>query len=229
MSYISEFSVDLSASADHRVTVETTIPPTSFYTRFGKRFLDILVVILIAPIVLPLVLLCALAIRADGGPAFFLQKRLGRGGRVFPIVKLRTMCVGAEARLQDYIDTNPDARREWEINQKLKTDPRITRIGRFLRSTSLDELPQFWNVLIGDMSLIGPRPMMVEQGPLYPDYAYYLVRPGISGPWQVADRHETSFAARAVYDNDYVRRLSFWRDLTILSKTIMVVLRRTGM
>lgn len=229
MSYVSEFSVDLTANANRNLALGSTIPPASFYTRFGKRALDVLLVVLVAPIALPLVLLCALAIRIDGGPAFFQQNRLGRDGRVFPILKLRTMVVDAETRLQDHIETNPDARQEWEVNQKLKVDPRITGIGRLLRCSSFDELPQLWNVLRGDMSLIGPRPMTVEQGPLYPDYAYYLVRPGVSGPWQVADRHETSFAERAIYDNDYVRGLSFWGDLRILSKTIMVVLRCTGL
>lgn len=229
MSYVSEFAVDLSANGDGVVATGSTIPPTSFYTRIGKRALDVLLVLLVAPIILPVVLLCALAIRMDGGPAFFVQKRLGQGGRAFPILKLRTMVVDAEARLREHISANPDARAEWEINQKLKTDPRITAVGRFLRRTSLDELPQFWNVLRGDMSLIGPRPMTVSQGPLYPDYAYYLVRPGVSGPWQVTDRHETTFAERAIYDNAYVRGLSFWGDVRILSKTIMVVLRCTGL
>ena len=231
MSYISEFSVDLSTSADQRVTVETTIPPTSFYTRFGKRFLDILVVILIAPIVLPLVLLCALAIRADGGPAFFLQKRLGRGGRVFPIVKLRTMCVGAEARLQDYIDTNPDARREWEINQKLKTDPRITRIGRFLRSTSLDELPQFLNVVAGDMRIIGPRPF-----PFYHlaamDQGFRVrrssVMPGVTGLWQISERSEADVERQQRLDEYYLDHRSVWFDVEILFGTMLAVFRRNG-
>lgn len=229
MSYVSEFSVDFLSGADGRLVTESTIPPVSFYTRFGKRFVDILICLIAAPFVIPMVLLCALMIRVDGGPAFFTQKRLGRGGRVFSILKLRTMVVDAESRLQEHIDADPAARNEWEVNQKLKFDPRITRVGSLLRRTSFDELPQLWNVLRGDMSLIGPRPMTVEQGPLYPDYAYYLVRPGVSGPWQVADRHETSFTERAVYDNAYVRGLSFWGDLRILSRTIVVVLRCTGL
>ncbi len=190
---------------------------------------DVALVLLAAPIILLLTLVCALAIRLEGGPAFFIQKRLGRNGRVFRLFKLRTMVVDAEGKLKDHIAADPEARAEWEHNQKLSHDPRITRVGRILRRTSLDELPQMWNVLVGDMSLLGPRPMTVDQGPLYPDTAYYMVRPGISGPWQVSDRHESAFVARAAYDREYVQNLSFSGDLQLTAKTLKVVLHCTGL
>jgi len=130
--------------------------------------------------------------------------------------------------LEYHLRKDPEARREWDEAQKLKRDPRITRIGRFLRKSSLDELPQLWNVLKGDMSLVGPRPMMVDQEALYPGRAYFELRPGITGPWQVSDRNESSFADRARFDNQYLDSLSLSVDLTILFRTVAVVLRCTG-
>jgi lipopolysaccharide/colanic/teichoic acid biosynthesis glycosyltransferase len=221
-------------SRDYRADVASAAPTSEFqgsrslYSRIGKRELDLVLCLLLAPIVLAVVALIALAVRLEGGPVFFRQKRLGQGGRVFEILKVRTMVENAEARLEEYLTANPDARAEWDHNQKLRKDPRITRVGRFLRRTSLDELPQLWNVLRGDMSIVGPRPMTVEQGPLYPGTAYYRLRPGITGPWQVSDRHETSFAARATYDTSYASTLSLRNDLSILGKTVGVVLRCTG-
>ncbi len=226
MSYVSR---DFSSTSGRDILLASDVAsPRSFYGRFGKRELDLVLVILAAPLVLLLVAFCAIAIRLEGGPVFYRQKRLGRNGRVFELLKLRTMVPDAEARLEAYLTAHPEARAEWDRNQKLRNDPRVTRVGRFLRCTSLDELPQMWNVLTGDMSLVGPRPMMVEQGPLYPGTAYYAVRPGITGPWQVSDRHETTFAARATYDSIYVRNLSFPGDLALLARTVSVVLRGTG-
>jgi lipopolysaccharide/colanic/teichoic acid biosynthesis glycosyltransferase len=142
--------------------------------------------------------------------------------------KIRTMVPQADRLLEAYLAENPEVRREWDLTQKLKCDPRITRFGGLLRKTSLDELPQLWNVFVGNMSLIGPRPMMVDQEGLYPGTAYYALRPGISGPWQVSKRNESSFAERAKYDTDYYLGLSFRGDLKILAQTVGVVLRSTG-
>ena len=204
------------------------IAPTGLYRRFFKRAFDISLVLLLALMVLPLVVAFALMIRADGGPALYSQPRVGRGGRVFRFWKLRTMTVDADRRLADLLEVDPVARAEWMSSQKLKNDPRITPLGRILRKTSLDELPQLWNVLRGDMSLVGPRPMMPAQAPLYPGRAYYALRPGLTGFWQISDRNETSFAGRAAYDTAYSRRMSFMTDLMVLVATAWVVVRGTG-
>jgi exopolysaccharide production protein ExoY len=198
------------------------------YRRFLKRGFDVLAVVLSAPLVLPVILLFALVIARDGGPAFYSQDRVGLGGRVFRIWKLRSMVSGAEKRLEEHLAADPAARAEWAETQKLKNDPRVTPVGRLIRKTSLDELPQLWNVLRGDMSLVGPRPMMPVQAKLYPGHAYYGLRPGVTGFWQVSSRNETSFAGRAVYDTDYDRRLSLLTDLLVLLATVRVVLRGTG-
>ena len=208
--------------------IEATDGFSKLYRRFGKRIFDVVLVLLAAPFVVPLVLLIALLVSLDGHNPFYVQNRVGRHGRIFRIYKLRTMIPNAKASLSAYLARNSEARQEWEINQKLRHDPRVTRLGQFLRNTSLDELPQLLNVLKGDMSLVGPRPMMIEQMPLYPDQAYYLLRPGISGAWQVSDRNGSSFAARATFDSHYNREMSFWLDLTIIVRTLLVVLRGTG-
>ncbi len=198
------------------------------YPRFLKRVLDISLVLASLPIVLPVVLLLALLVARDGHGPFYRQKRIGRNGRIFTLWKLRTMVANADGKLASYLAGNPEARAEWEMTQKLKHDPRVTGFGRLLRKTSLDELPQLWNVLRGDMSLVGPRPMMPEQRHLYPGRAYYTLRPGITGFWQISDRNEGSFAGRALHDTRYARELSFVTDLMILLRTIKVVLRGTG-
>ena len=193
-----------------------------------KRLFDIFVVVAAAPFVLPLVLLLAFAVALDGGKPFYTQLRVGMGGRNFRMWKLRSMVVDADARMVAHLAENPEARREWDETQKLRDDPRITRLGQLLRKSSLDELPQLWNVLTGDMSLVGPRPMMPCQKALYPNTAYFELRPGITGYWQTAGRNKTTFAARAHFDTAYERELSFVTDLTILARTVGVVIRGTG-
>ncbi len=138
------------------------------------------------------------------------------------------MVEDADIRLKEYLDANPEAKAEWELTQKLKNDPRITSTGHFMRKTSLDELPQLWNVLRGDMSMVGPRPMMLEQAQLYPGADYYHLRPGVTGLWQISDRNDSTFAARATFDAQYVAGLSFKGDISIIAKTVGVVLRCTG-
>ncbi len=201
---------------------------SGLYSRRIKRVCDVLAILIAAPIVVPLVAVFAMLVSRDGGPAFYKQERVGRFGRIFKCWKLRTMVVDADRQLEAYLEADPEARAEWERTQKLKNDPRVTRVGQILRKTSLDELPQLWNVLRGDMSLVGPRPMMPEQMDIYPGQAYYQMRPGITGLWQVSDRNSSAFAARAVHDTAYANRVSFTTDVGVLLATVPAVVRGTG-
>jgi exopolysaccharide production protein ExoY len=218
------------ASHDQRLPTRTDAPAPrgGIYRHLFKRVLDVTAVVLAAPFVVPMVAGLALAVKRDGGSAFYCQNRIGAGGKVFRMWKLRSMVADADARLERHLAENPAARREWDRTQKLRQDPRITPFGHLLRRSSMDELPQLWNVLRGDMSLVGPRPMMVEQEPLYPGTAYVRMRPGITGHWQTSGRNATTFAARAEFDAAYERDLSLGTDLRILARTVKVVLRCTG-
>ena len=207
---------------------QRTTPKTGLYRNLGKRVLDTALILLSAPIIVPIVLAIAILVARDGGKPFYSQKRIGKGGHTFNIWKLRTMVDNADAVLEAYLEQNPAMRREWDTKQKLLDDPRVTRLGRFLRKCSIDELPQLLNVLRGDMSLVGPRPMMVDQKKLYHGVDYYDVRPGITGFWQISDRNETSFADRVFYDARYNNKLSLKTDVKILLATVNVVLRGTG-
>lgn len=204
-------------------------PAPGPYRLVGKRIADILFVLMAMPLILPIIALCALALWIEGGNPFYRQDRLGAGGKVFSIWKLRTMCREADQMLESTLAADPAMREEWDRTQKLKNDPRITRVGNILRTTSLDELPQFFNVLRGQMSVVGPRPMMPDQLPLYDDPApYFDMRPGITGAWQVSDRNENSFGHRSTVDAKYYAELSLLVDLRILFQTVGAVLRRTG-
>ncbi|SFE44812.1 Sugar transferase involved in LPS biosynthesis (colanic, teichoic acid) [Sulfitobacter brevis] len=199
------------------------------YRQFFKRAFDLTLIAVSLPIVVPLVALFALALWLEGGAAFYTQRRIGRHGKTFSILKLRTMVRDADTVLETYLAADPALRQEWDSMQKLKSDPRVTPVGRLLRATSLDELPQLFNVLLGDMSLIGPRPMMLNQATLYGDKrAYEALRPGITGLWQISTRNNSRFAYRNEVDAAYERSLTFGTDLTILIRTVGVVLRRTG-
>ncbi len=211
------------------------IYPTGFairrrglYRNSLKRCFDTAIVLMALPFVLPIVLILAFLVMLDGGMPFYTQSRVGRDGRLFTMWKLRTMVPNADRRLESYLVASPAARLEWDMTQKLKCDPRITPLGHLLRKASLDELPQLWNVLTGDMSLVGPRPMMPEQQGMYPGLAYYALRPGITGPWQISDRNQSSFAARADFDSAYDRSVSFRTDMSILMATVAVVIHGTG-
>lgn len=200
-----------------------------WYARSGKRALDLFLVFLTLPVSLPIIAICALALWLEGGQPFYWQARLGQGGRRFSIVKLRTMVRDADERLAHLLATDPAIRDEWNRTQKLRHDPRITRVGQILRATSLDELPQLWNVAKGEMSLVGPRPMLPEQLGLYGDAGHYeALKPGITGLWQVSTRNEKEFSYRARIDAAYCRSLSLGRDLLLMARTVGVVLRRTG-
>jgi lipopolysaccharide/colanic/teichoic acid biosynthesis glycosyltransferase len=201
---------------------------SSVYRSVAKRALDIVLVLLASVpalmIVLPFVLLVAL----DGRSPFYRQRRVGRNGAVFNMWKLRSMVPNADQMLEGYLAANPAARSEWDLTQKLRHDPRITKVGHIIRKSSIDELPQLWNVLKGDMSIVGPRPMMVDQQKIYPGTAYYALRPGITGFWQTSVRNESSFADRAQFDTDYLRQMSFLTDFRVMLRTVRVVVNGTG-
>ena len=199
------------------------------YRDVFKRVLDVAFVIFTLPFSMVLIGLCALALWIEGGNPFYTQARLGKNGRRFNILKLRTMVRDADAVLEQHLANDPEMRREWNEIQKLRHDPRVTRVGHILRKTSLDELPQLWNVLTGDMSLVGPRPMMPEQLEMYGDpYHYFALKPGITGLWQVSARNSARFSYRNNVDGTYEQSLSLRLDLAILVRTIGVVLRPTG-
>jgi lipopolysaccharide/colanic/teichoic acid biosynthesis glycosyltransferase len=184
--------------------------------------------LIIAPFVVPFVALMALVIMCDGHNPFYSQQRIGKNGRIFRMWKLRTMVNNADALLEEYLAENPAAKAEWDATQKLKRDPRITLVGRILRKTSMVELPQLFNVLNGSMSVVGPRPMMVNQQSAYFGKAYYRLQPGITGLWQVSDRNEGEFIGRVRYDDIYDRQMSLKMDLWVLLRTVVVVIRCTG-
>ncbi len=203
---------------------------SNFYIRFGKRTFDVVVSVNLLLIALPLILLCAAIVATDGGRPFFRQGRIGRNGRVFWCFKIRTMVVNAEALLASLLVIDAAAALEWATGHKLRRDPRTTQLGRLLRRSSLDELPQLWNVLRGDMSLVGPRPVTRDELVLYGPAldAYYNLRPGLTGLWQVSGRNNVTFAERVECDRAYGDCLSLWTDLRILLRTVPAVLRGTG-
>lgn len=200
----------------------------SLYRSFLKRGLDVALVLLTCVIALPIIGILALLVSLEGSSPFYSQLRVGRGGKNFRMIKLRTMVPNADALLAQHLALNPSAKAEWDATQKLKNDPRITRLGRFLRKTSLDELPQLFNVLLGHMSLVGPRPIMVQQKELYHGSAYYEMRPGLTGFWQVSDRNECEFSDRMKFDEVYNQMMSLSIDIAVMLRTVRVVLRGTG-
>jgi exopolysaccharide production protein ExoY len=190
-----------------------------------------LLVLGIALFILPLMIGIALAIRAhDGGPVFFRHRRVGRNGKAFYCMKFRTMSVDAEARLKELLATDPAARAEWARDFKLRHDPRVTPIGRFLRRSSLDELPQIFNLMRGEMNLVGPRPIVEAEIPRYGKrYRHYCaVKPGITGLWQVSGRNDVSYNSRVAMDSLYAQRRSMMLDIRILAATLPAVLSKRG-
>lgn len=211
------------------IVVPARLPVRSrFFYLAAKRCFDIVAVVISAPLTLPLIGILAFLVRLDGGAAFFGQQRLGRNGKTFTIWKLRSMVPDADRVLETYLRENPTAKSEWDRTQKLRNDPRVTSLGRYLRKYSADELPQLWNVFLGHMSLVGPRPMLPEQRAEYPGTSYFEIRPGLTGLWQVSDRNACSFAERAIHDTRYADIMSFGTDIWILSMTVLVVVRGTG-
>lgn len=196
-----------------------------------KRSADIVGAALLLLFFLPLMGFIAVAVRLAGpGPVVYAHERVGFGGRTFRCYKFRSMVPDADAALAKHLAANPAARREWETSRKLTNDPRITPIGRFLRVTSLDELPQLFNVLKGEMSLVGPRPIVADEGRFYGEhFADYLsARPGMTGLWQVSGRSDVSYDRRVALDAHYVANWSPKLDASILLRTLKVVLARDG-
>lgn len=201
------------------------------WNRAVKRFLDILLVGLGGLVILPLLVLLGLLVKISSpGPAIYGHTRIGRNGKPFKALKFRSMVRDAEARLEALLESDPEAKREWEANHKLRDDPRVTPIGRFLRKTSFDEFPQLWNILIGEMSLVGPRPIVTAEIEKYgPSYErVFSVKPGLTGLWQVSGRSDTDYTERVGFDTYYLQSWSVWLDLWILYKTVGVVLRGKG-
>jgi exopolysaccharide production protein ExoY len=195
-----------------------------------KRALDILGATLLGIVFLPLILAVAVLLRRQGGPVIFRHRRVGRNGQAFDCLKFRSMVPNADRALRELLDRHPELKAEWLRDHKLRDDPRITAVGRFLRRTSLDELPQLWNVIRGEMSLVGPRPVVREELLRYGRHLhrYLAARPGITGLWQVTGRNDTDYRRRVVLDVYYVRRQSVILDLYILFKTTHVVLGGSG-
>ncbi len=200
-------------------------------SQIAKRTLDLTLTILGGALILPLIAAIAAVVRLTSiGPVFYGQQRIGRGYRTFTAWKFRTMIQNADQLLAEHLANNPQLREEWSNTHKLKHDPRVTRIGRILRQTSLDELPQIWNVLRGEMSLVGPRPVVSAEVQKYGESFdfYRSVRPGITGLWQVSGRSDTSYGERVALDVRYVRHWSVWLDVYLLARTFSVVFRGGG-
>ena len=197
------------------------------HVNWAKKIFDTVIAIIALIVLSPLILLAMLLIRLqDGGPVMFSQDRIGKDGRYFRCFKLRTMVIDAQAQLDELIASSPEARHEWEENQKLTSDPRITPLGNFLRKSSIDELPQLLNIILGDMSLVGPRPIIESEVARYGDkfQDYCSVQPGLTGLWQVRGRSDTTYAERVELDATYARTRTFWGDVLILLQTVPVVL-----
>ena len=199
--------------------------------RIAKRIIDLTVALLMGAVALPWILLIAALIRLESrGPAFYCHDRIGRHETSFKVWKFRSMVMNADEVLRSYLARHPELADEWAQDHKLKNDPRITRVGRLLRKTSLDELPQLWNILRGQMSLVGPRPIVYAEVAKYAEAfsLYTQVLPGLTGLWQVSGRNDTTYAERVALDMYYVRNWSPWLDLYLLARTVKVVLAGKG-
>lgn len=195
-----------------------------------KRAFDVFFSGLVLVCLAPLFLFIILCILFDGGAPIFVHQRVGRNGEIFGCFKFRTMARHADEVLKQHLSSNPEARSEWESTRKLSKDPRITALGRFLRKSSLDELPQFWNVILGQMSVVGPRPITKDEMSEYEDAASTVtsVLPGITGLWQVSGRNGLTLAQRREMDIAYVQNASFALDVRLILQTVGAVLRRSG-
>ncbi len=193
-----------------------------------KRALDVTIALSALVLAGPVMLVVALLIRTTtGGPAIFSHNRVGFNGKPFKCYKFRSMVVNSDQMLRDHLANNPEAAREWEESRKLKRDPRVTLLGQMLRKSSLDELPQLFNIIRGDMSCVGPRPIVTDELKRYGDHVgeYLRTRPGLTGLWQVTGRSSTDYANRVALDSQYVRDWSTWVDLVILVRTVFAVMR----
>lgn len=206
------------------------LPRRNLYSAYGKRVFDISFALFLLPLLAPVIALLCLVVGRDGAAVFFRHERIGRNGRSFDCLKLRTMVPDADARLQSYLLGNADAQIEWSANFKLTNDPRITPFGRFLRCSGLDELPQIWNVLRGDMSFVGPRPVTEPELEKYGSNrrAYLSVRPGVTGMWQIHGRKTGCYENRVRLDRGYLRSVSLKTDIVLIGQTALSMVRMTG-
>lgn len=197
-----------------------------------KRIFDILISLLVLTLGLPVFLVIALAVRISSpGQVIYSQERVGRGGKLFPCYKFRTMYPDADARLEQILARCPQLRAEWKIHKKLKNDPRVTKVGLFLRKTSLDELPQFWNVLTGDLSVVGPRPVVKSEVTEYFGFKaakILSVRPGLTGLWQVSGRNDLSYEQRVHLDEKYIDHRNMLMDMKLILKTVPQMISKKG-
>lgn len=224
-------STDMSFIFSHEVMIfRVQQNLAKWSSRVLKRVFDIVGALAIIVILSPALLYISLKVRKDGGPFIYGHERIGKDGKPFKCLKFRSMVVNSKEVLEKVFATDPEARAEWDATFKLKNDPRITQIGQFLRRTSLDELPQLFNVLRGEMSLVGPRPIITAELERYNDEVdYYLLsKPGMTGLWQVSGRSDVDYETRVYLDAWYVKNWSMWNDIAILFKTISVVLRKDG-
>jgi len=224
-------STDMSFIFSHEVMIFRVHQNLAKWSsRFIKRVFDIVVSSAIIFFLSPALLYISFRVRKDGGPAIYGHERVGKGGMPFKCLKFRSMVINSKEVLEALLAGDPDARDEWDKTFKLKNDPRITRIGEFLRKTSMDELPQLFNVLKGEMSLVGPRPIINAELERYSDEVdYYLLsKPGMTGLWQVSGRSDVDYETRVYLDAWYVKNWSMWNDIAILFKTIGVVLKKDG-
>ncbi|WP_112122703.1 undecaprenyl-phosphate galactose phosphotransferase WbaP [Haemophilus influenzae] len=225
------YSTDMSFMFSHEMMLlQMNNNLATLSSRILKRTMDIVGSLAIIIIFSPVLLYLYFAVKKDGGNAIYGHPRIGRNGKTFNCLKFRTMVVNSKEVLDELLRTDPEARAEWEKDFKLKNDPRITKIGAFIRKTSLDELPQLFNVLKGEMSLVGPRPIVIDELERYEENVdYYLMAiPGMTGLWQVSGRNNIDYNTRVYFDSWYVKNWSLWNDIAILFKTVNVVLKRGG-
>ena len=233
MSFIDEFSMRVDGGTSPKISKIQQIEVKNSGVRgmFIKRALDIVLALAVLMLMAPVMIVIGIIIKlSDGGNAIFTQPRIGRGAVEFDCLKFRTMVLDAPETLAEILANDEQAAREWEQDQKLKNDPRVTKFGKFLRKTSLDELPQLWNILKGDMSVVGPRPIIEDEVSKYGRHfrAYASVTPGVTGLWQISGRSDTTYEERVQLDAKYANTQTVWLDLKILFLTIPAVLFSKG-
>ncbi|MFQ6546806.1 sugar transferase [Aestuariibius sp. 2305UL40-4] len=227
---MSDVNIYANRDAQPEILAERIEPGVGFYAAYGKRLLDILLAVILLPVfLLPIAIACWIVSR-DGGPALFGHVRVGQSGRKFRCWKIRSMVVDADRRLEEHLRENPEAAEEWARDFKLLNDPRITPLGNFLRKSSLDELPQIWNVITGEMSFVGPRPIVEAELEKYGNQrdAYLAAVPGVTGLWQVSGRNDISYETRVALDMEYLQNRSFLNDLKIMASTASAMIRQSG-
>ncbi|MEM6311038.1 MAG: sugar transferase [Pseudomonadota bacterium] len=224
MKYENPSSVQAGAIAVSRTS------QSGWYPRHGKRAFDLALAIVLLPLLTPVIAVLWLMARSDGGPGFYGHGRIGRRGVPFKCWKVRSMVLDADERLCALLQTDPAARAQWDRDQKLDNDPRITRFGHFMRRTSLDELPQIFNVIKGDMSFVGPRPVVQDELERYGAYKgkYLSLKPGITGLWQVSGRNDCTYDERVRFDAEYAKTVRLHTDVMLIVSTAKTVVYGTG-